>query len=88
MQRRTLGTFSPIQSIKDYGVTIQNKILKISYEFSSKDGKIGLYMIPKSIDVPISIASSLGLQVEFYIDGKLEEFEDRNSYQGYVYKRK
>ncbi len=87
-ERRTLGTSSPIQLIKKYDVTIQNKTLKIFYELSSKDGKSGLYMIPKSIDVPTFIANSLGLQVEFYIDGKLEKFEDRNSYQGYVYKRK
>lgn len=87
-EKRTLGSISPIKFIRDYEVHIQNKTLKISYEFSAKDGKNGLYMIPKSIDVPLSIGTSLGLKVEFYINGKLDNFEDRNSYQGDIYYRK
>lgn len=87
-EKRTLGSISPIKFIRSYEAHIQNQTLKIFYEFSSEEGKNGLYMIPKSIDVPFSIGNSLGLKVEFYINGKLEKFEDRNSYQGDIYYRK
>lgn len=85
---RTLGISSPIQEICSYDAHIQDKNLKIFYELSSPDGKKGLYMIPKSIDVPFSIGTSLGLKVEFYNNKKLEEFLDRDSYHGYIYSRR
>ncbi len=87
-EERTLGRVSSIKFIQNYVAHIQGNILRISYDFSKEEGKKGLYMIPKSIDIPYSIGNSLGLKVEFYINGKLENFEDRKEYQGNIYYRK
>ncbi len=49
--------------------------------------KEGLYIIPKSIDIPQILCVKLGLKIEFYINGKHENFEDRAKYNGQIYKR-
>ncbi len=86
-EERTLGTVSPIKFIKDYQVWIKDKTLYIDYSVVSDEGKTGLYIIPKSIDIPVKIGKKLGLKVEFYINHRLEMFEDRKEYSGQVYIR-
>lgn len=83
---RSLANTSPIKEIKNYKSTIDNHTLKINYEMSSLKGIEGLYIIPKSIDVPTSIAKELKLNIEFYINGKLEDFASRKYYKGEIYK--
>lgn len=55
---------------------------------SDLKGKEGLYIIPKSIDIPKTLGTKLVLKVEFYINGKYEKFEDRAEYKGQTYQRK
>lgn len=86
-KERTLGTSSPIKAIKDYKVYIENNILKINYSVTSEEGKIGFYIIPKSLDIPTQVGNSLGLKVEFYLNQKLENFSDRKDYLGEIYSR-
>lgn len=83
---RSLANSSPIKEIKSYKATIENATLKIYYEMSSSKGIEGLYIIPKSIDVPTSIAKKLKLNLAFYINDKLEDFSARSSYKGEIYK--
>lgn len=85
---RSLGNSSPIKFIEDYEVRIKDNILQISYTMSNLKGKEGLYMIPKSIDIPNMLGSNLGLKVEFYINGEYEEFGDRGNYKGETYLRR
>lgn len=87
-KRRSLGNLSPIQFIKSYTVEIKEDILLINYIMTDLKGKEGLYMVPKSIDIPKTLGSKLGLKVEFYINGKFEKFDDREEYKGQVYQRK
>ena len=51
-------------------------------------GKEGLYIIPKSIDIPKILGEKLGFKVEFFINGIYEEFEDREKYKGQIYEWK
>lgn len=85
---RSLGKLSPIQYIDDYNLKLENGVLQIRYTISNNKGKEGLYIIPKSIDIPEKLGSKLGLKVEFYINNKLEKFEDRKEYAGKIYSRK
>lgn len=86
-EERTLGGSSPIKLIKEYQAYIKNDTLCIDYVMSSMEGKIGLYIIPKSIDIPIKVGNDLGLKVEFYVNHKLENFIDRKDYHGEIYIR-
>ena len=85
---RSLGNLSPIQYIDDYNLKLENGVLQIRYTISNNKGKEGLYIIPKSIDIPEKLGRKLGLKVEFYINNKLEKFEDREEYAGEIYIRK
>ena len=85
---RSLGNLSPIQYIDDYNLRLENGILQMHYTISNNKGKEGLYIIPKSIDIPEKLGKKLGLKVEFYINNKLEKFEDREEYAGEIYIRK
>lgn len=85
---RSLGKSSPIKCIENYMIKIQNGILHINYTMPNLKGKEGLYIIPKSIDVPKTLGRNLGLQVKIYINGKCEEFKDRDDYKGQIYQRK
>lgn len=87
-KKRALGDLSPIQFIENYTVEIQDSTLRISYIMNDLKGKEGLYIIPKSIDIPKTLGTKLGLKVEFYINGKYEKFEDRAEYKGQTYQRK
>ena len=87
-KQRSLGNKSPIQFIKDYRIEIKNGILQINYIINNLNGIEGLYIIPKSIDIPRELGKKLGLKVEFYINGKYEEFKDRQNYKGKTYQRK
>ena len=49
---RSLGNLSPIQYIDDYNLRLENGILQMHYTISNNKGKEGLYIIPKSIDIP------------------------------------
>ena len=84
---RSLGNLSFIKFIENYSMNINDNILHINYIMSDLKGKKGLYMIPKSIDIPKILGNKLGLDVEFYINGKLEKFEDRNEFTGKKYIR-
>ena len=79
---------SPIQLIENYRININNKILQIHYTMANLKGKEGLYIIPKSIDIPKTLGENLGLKVEFYINGQFEKFKDRKKYKGEIYQRK
>lgn len=85
-KKRSLGNCSPIQEIQSYRANISHNTLNIYYELSSRKGIEGLYIIPKSIDVPQNIANRLGIQIKFYINGKEENFADRLNYTGEIYK--
>ena len=85
-KKRSLGNSSPIQEIQNYHVDISNNTLNIYYELSSSKGIEGLYIIPKSIDVPKSIANRLGIQIKFYINDQEEDFSSRSDYTGEIYK--
>lgn len=85
---RFLGEISPIQLIDGYRTNIHQNTIEIYYEMSSLNGVEALYMIPKSIDIPQKIAKYLGLKVKFFINGKKEDFIDRENYSGQVYMRK
>lgn len=85
---RSLGNLSPIQYIDDYNLKLENGVLQIRYTISNNKGKEGLYIIPKSIDISEKLGRKLGLKVEFYINNKLEKFEDREEYDGEIYIRK
>lgn len=85
---RSLGNLSPIQYIDDYALKLENGVLQIRYIISNNKGKEGLYIIPKSIDIPEKLGRKVGLRVEFYINNKLEKFEDREEYAGEIYIRK
>ena len=85
---RSLGNLSPIQYIDDYNLRLENGILQMHYTISNNKGKEGLYIIPKSIDIPEKLGKKLGLKVEFYINNKLEKFENREEYAGEIYIRK
>lgn len=85
---RSLGDLSPIQFIENYTIKIKNNVLKINYIMTDLKGKEGLYIIPKSIDIPRALGSNLGLKVEFYINGKYEKFRDKEKYKGEIYQRK
>ena len=85
---RSLGKSSPIKFIENYKLKIQNGILHIDYTMTDLKGKDGLYIIPKSIDIPRVLGRNLGLQVKIYINGKCEEFKDRDDYKGQIYQRK
>ncbi len=87
-KKRSLGNLSPIQLIENYRININNKILQINYTMANLKGKEGLYIIPKSIDIPKTLGENLGLKVEFYINGQFEEFKDRKKYKGEIYQRK
>ncbi len=87
-KERSLGDLSPIQCIENYTMKVQENILQINYTMSDTKGKEGLYIIPKSIDIPRTLSTKLGMQVEFYINGRQEEFEDRIEYKGQIYQRK
>lgn len=87
-KKRALGNLSPIQLIENYTVEIKYNTLQISYIMNDLKGKEGLYIIPKSIDIPKTLGKKLGLEVEFYINGNYEEFRDRVDYIGPIYKRK
>lgn len=87
-RKRSLGKLSPIQFIESYTMDIHRNILQINYVMDELKGKEGLYIIPKSIDIPKILGTKLGMQVEFYINGKYEEFEDRIEYKGQIYQRK
>ena len=87
-KERFLGKISPIQLIDSYKSNIHQNTLEIYYEMSSLNGVEALYMIPKSIDIPQKIAKYLGLKVKFFINGKIENFIDRENYSGQVYTRK
>ena len=79
---RSLGNSSPIQEIESYHTTISHNTLNIYYELSSLKGLEGLYIIPKSIDVPKNIANKLGMQIKFYINNQEEDFASRYNYTG------
>ena len=85
---RSLGNLSPIQYIDDYNLRLENGILQMHYTISNNKGREGLYIIPKSIDIPEKLGKKLGLKVEFYINNKLEKFENREEYAGEIYIRK
>lgn len=87
-KKRSFGNLSPIQLIESYTMKVKQNKLQIYYKISNLKGKEGLYIIPKSIDVPKALAKKLGLQVEFYINGEYEEFQDREEYKGEIYQRK
>lgn len=87
-KKRSLGKLSPIQLIDNYTIEVQENTLQINYVMTDLRGKEGLYIIPKSIDIPKMLGTKLGLQVEFYINGKYEEFKDRTEYKGQIYQRK
>lgn len=87
-KQRSLAKQSPIQLIENYIIRIENRTLQINYIMNDSKGKEGLYTIPKSIDIPTTLANNLGLEVKFYINGKSEKFEDRESYTGKIYERK
>lgn len=84
-KERLLGKSSPIQDIISYSTNINNNTLEIHYEMLSPKGIEALYMIPKSIDVPTKIANSLGIKIKFYINGKPENFVNRNEYNEKIY---
>lgn len=85
---RFLGNVSPIQHIENYTINIKDGILQINYAMTDLKGKEALYTIPKSIDIPKTLGSNLGLKVEFYINEKYEQFKDREEYKGQIYQRK
>lgn len=85
---RYLGNLSPIQFIDEYKLKLEKNVLELRYIISNNKGKEGLYTIPKSIDIPKKIGKELGLKVEFYINGEIEEFKDREKFKGKVYIRK
>lgn len=87
-KKRAIGNLSPIQFIENYTIEIQDNTLRISYIMNDLKGKEGLYIIPKSIDIPKNLGTKLGLKVEFYINGKNDKFEDRAEYKGQTYQRK
>lgn len=86
-KERSIGLYSPIKMIDSYSVNIKENTLVIDYKMISLQGKEGIYMIPKTIDVPIMLAEKLGLNIQFFINGVIEEFIDRNDYKGKIYKR-
>lgn len=85
---RSLGNLSPIQFIDEYKLKLEKDVLELRYIISNNKGKEGLYIIPKSIDIPNKLGSELGLKVEFYINGKIEDFKDRENFKGRIYIRK
>ena len=86
-KERSLSKTSPIHLINSYNANINYDTLDVYYEMSSSKGIEALYMIPKSIDIPLKIAKDLGLKVKFFINGKIEDFADRKNYEGQIYKR-
>lgn len=86
-KERSIGLFSPIKMIDSYSINLKENTLIIDYEMTSLQGKEGIYMIPKTIDVPIILAEKLELNISFFINGKTEDFTDRDDYKGKIYKR-
>lgn len=86
-KKRSLGKLSPIQFIENYTINIKDGVLHINYIMTDLKGKEGLYIIPKSIDIPRTLGSNLGLQVKTYINGEYEKYKDRKDYKGKIYQR-
>jgi len=87
-KERPLGNLSPIKFIENYTLEIKDNTLMIKYKMDNLKGKEGLYIIPKSIDIPKELCKKLGLKVGFYINGNYQIFEDREHYKGKIYQRK
>lgn len=86
-KERSIGVDSPIKRIERYTMNIKENTLEIDYEMTSLKGKEGIYMIPKTIDVPMMLVEKLGLNIQFFINGIIEDFADRIAYKGEIYKR-
>lgn len=76
---------SKIDEILSVNFNIKNGKLIIEYTVTDKFDNSAFYIIPKSIDIPVIIGNKIDLDIEFYINGKIEKFEDRSNYTGYVY---
>ena len=75
-----------LERIEDNHICIENGVLKIFYLTTTGFDKSSFYTIPKTIDLPIKVGNELGYEVEIYINGVRELFEDKKSYKGFTYK--
>lgn len=76
---------NPVGLIDDYRVSWEDGVLKLEYFLSHPDGRKSFFLFPKALSVPEKMAELFGWQVEYWLNGQRETFEDRG--QKYVYRR-
>lgn len=78
-------THNKINEIISNEIHIINNCLTIKYNVTDNFDNSALYIIPKTIDTPIDICKIINMNIEFYINNNLTNFDDRKDYHGYIY---